>query len=285
VPGALGVDVGVRKGLDVVLLDEGLLVHHKERRVKVDDLEGLIRDLAPDVVAIDAPPAWGIHQGGSRLTERELRRFGIQSFGTPSDPASAENPFYEWMLEGFKAFQAAGRSGFPRYGSGSVRGTAMEVFPHATAVVLAGCVPPPTVRKRAWRADVLVAQGVKVDGLRSVDQVDAALAALTGLLALRGRRFAPGDPKEGVIVLPVNTLPPHPYRRCRVEIAPDVQPPFPGMARCACGDPACTAMTAREFAPGHDAKRKSQLWKLAREGNEAVDELRRRGWALPPEMR
>jgi hypothetical protein len=44
-------------------------------------------------------------------------------------------------------------------------------------------------------------------------------------------------------------------------------------------------MTAREFAPGHDAKRKSALWALARSGQEAVEELERRGWAPPPEMR
>jgi hypothetical protein len=44
-------------------------------------------------------------------------------------------------------------------------------------------------------------------------------------------------------------------------------------------------MTAAEFAPGHDAKRKSLLWKLAREGEEALDELRRRGWEVPPEAR
>jgi hypothetical protein len=57
------------------------------------------------------------------------------------------------------------------------------------------------------------------------------------------------------------------------------------MSACACGDVACLAMTAREFAPGHDAKRKSSLWALARSGQDAVDELRRRGWELPPEMR
>jgi hypothetical protein len=57
------------------------------------------------------------------------------------------------------------------------------------------------------------------------------------------------------------------------------------MSPCACGDPACDRLTSREFAPGHDARRKSMLWSLAREGQEAVDELRRRGWELPPEMR
>jgi hypothetical protein len=44
-------------------------------------------------------------------------------------------------------------------------------------------------------------------------------------------------------------------------------------------------MTAAEFAPGHDSKRKSLLWELARQGQEAADELRRRGWELPPELR
>ena len=43
--------------------------------------------------------------------------------------------------------------------------------------------------------------------------------------------------------------------------------------------------TAREFAPGHDARRKSSLWARAREGQEALDELRRRGWTIPPELR
>jgi hypothetical protein len=57
------------------------------------------------------------------------------------------------------------------------------------------------------------------------------------------------------------------------------------MARCACGDPSCTALTASEFAPGHDAKRKSALWALARGGQEALDELKERGWQIPPEMR
>jgi hypothetical protein len=57
------------------------------------------------------------------------------------------------------------------------------------------------------------------------------------------------------------------------------------MTACGCGDPSCTALTAREFAPGHDAKRKSTLWALARSGEVAIDELKRRRWTLPPEMR
>jgi predicted nuclease with RNAse H fold len=279
---ALGIDVGVRKGLDLVLL-EGASVLETERRVHVEDLARLVGELGPDVVAIDAPPGWA-SSGRSRLTERELRLFGIQSFNTPSDVRMADHPFYEWMTVGFAVFRAIHAS-FPRYRSGSVRGTAIEVFPHATAVVLAGCLPPRGVRMHAWRREVLAARGVDTRGLRSADQVDAALAALTGRFALERRFSAPGDPREGQIVLPVVALPARPYRRGAAPGRTGGQPSLPGMSACACGDPSCAAMTAREFAPGHDAKRKSALWALARSGQEASDELRRRGWELPPEMR
>jgi predicted nuclease with RNAse H fold len=279
---ALGIDVGVRKGLDLVLL-EGASVIDTERRVRVEDLARLVSALGPDVVAIDAPPGWA-SSGRSRLTERELRLFGIQSFNTPSDARMAEHPFYEWMTVGFAVFRAIHAS-FPRYRSGSVRGTAIEVFPHATAVVLAGCLPPRGVTMHAWRREVLAARGVDPRGLRSADQVDAALAALTGRFALERRFSAPGDPREGQIVLPVVALPARPYRRGVAPPRYNGQPSLPGMSACACGDPSCAAMTAREFAPGHDAKRKSALWALARSGQEAADELRRRGWELPPEMR
>jgi predicted nuclease with RNAse H fold len=280
---ALGIDVGVRKGLDLVLLDGGRAILDTHRRTRPADLTALIADLGPDVVAIDAPPTWA-RSGKSRLTERELHWFGIQCFNTPSDHRMAEHPFFEWMTVGFSVFRAIEGS-FPRYRDGSVQGKAIEVFPHASAVVLAGCLPPKGSTPHRWRRNVLRARDVDEGALRSADQVDAALAALTGLFALERRFSAPGDPKEGRIVVPAATLPAHPYRRGETPVRHQEQPPLPGMGRCACGDPSCSAMTAREFAPGHDAKRKSALWKSARSGQEAVDELRRRGWEAPPEMR
>jgi predicted nuclease with RNAse H fold len=281
---ALGIDVGVRKGLDLVLLDGSPEPAATHRGVRLEAARTLIEESAPDVVAIDSPPGWA-GGGRSRRTEREIRLFGIHSFGTPTEDRGIDHPFYEWMRVGFEVFRIAAGAGFPRYRNGPAGGTAIEVFPHASAVVLAGCVPPPGTRKAAWRSAVLERAGFRTAALRSADQIDAALAAVTGLVALSGRSSALGDPVEGVIVLPARTLPARPFPRCSRRAAPKLQPHLPRTAPCACGDPTCHRLTSHEFAPGHDARRKSMLWRLARHGHEAVEELRRRGWELPPEMR
>ena len=281
---SLGIDVGVRKGLDLVLLDADRRILDSERRVPVEEVAEVVAGFGPDVVAIDAPPARA-SSGRSRRTERELRWFGIQCFNTPSDARMAEHPFYGGMTVGFRVFDTLAGP-FPRYrGAGSVAGHAIEVFPHASAVVLAGALPPRGAALHGWRRDVLRAQHVDGGSLRSPDLIDAALAALTGLFALERRFSAPGDPREGQIVVPVAALPAHPYRRARADGRVNHQPALPGLAPCACGEPGCTALTAREFARGHDAKRKSLLWATARAGADAIDELRRRGWDLPVEVR
>jgi predicted nuclease with RNAse H fold len=263
-----------------VLLDQRLVPVHVSSRTHVGDVERLIRELRPDVVAIDSPPRWAT-SGRSRLTERELAALNISSFNTPSEEHGAGNRFFAWMEVGFEVFAKAAAAGFPTYAAGSPRGKALEVFPHATAVVLAGCLAPKGVRKRTFRTAVLRSEGVRTDELGTPDRVDAALAALTGLYALDGKRFAPGDPREGVIVVPSATLPAVPYRRGTA--APSGSEPL--FAYCACGDASCERLVRGEFAPGHDAKRKAMLWARAREGAEALDELRTRGWKAPPELR
>jgi predicted RNase H-like nuclease len=281
---ALGIDVGVGKGLDLVLLDERRAPITVLPRVGLGDVGRAIAEMEPDVVAIDAPPAWAT-DGRSRLTERLLAERNIRTFATPGRARGSGNPFYDWMEVGFRVFRAAARAGFPRYAAGDPRGTAMEVFPHASATVLRGFLRPKGIGKKAWREGILVAQGVRTDQLTSIDLVDAGLCALTGLLALQGKRFAPGDPKEGVIVLPAITLPAAPYAPFRQDTSRAGGPEVSVLFRyCSCGTPGCQELTRAEFAPGHDAKRKSMLWRLARDGRDAIDELRRRGWKVPPEI-
>jgi predicted nuclease with RNAse H fold len=279
---ALGVDVSERRGLDVVLLaDDSPRPALVQGAVTPEGLTALLRQHAPDVVAIDSPPSW-TKTGRSRLAERRLAALAIQSYRTPSEDRATA--FHNWMKEGFRAFAAAAAAGYPRYGSGPVAGTAMEVFPHATTIALTGGLPPKGVAKAAWRRTVLERRGIETAVLRSPDLVDAAVAALTGLLALRSEFTAFGEPDEGVIVVPFREVPTGPYRRGQPAAEP-AQMSLPRLRPCGCQDPRCRRTTSGEFAPGHDSWRKRILWERARAGEEALEELQRRGWEAPAELR
>lgn len=275
---SLGIDVGVGKGLDLVIMDEtktpGLILS----RAGLDDVERAIKEFEPTIVAVDSPPKWA-RGGKSRNTENELARLNIHAFRTPS-LEHAEHVRFDWMRKGMEVFQLADRMGYPLGTGKPYRMRAIEVFPHATAVVLAGCLPPRGERKRQWRERVLKIQGVRTKDLTTIDQMDAALAALTGLLVLGGRETHLGDPSEGVIVIPTSA--PAPTYRPGTVARDD---PATLFAWCACGEKGCDRQVpaGSEFAPGHDAKRKYRLWRQVREGETAREELTRRGWERPPE--
>lgn len=197
---ALGVDVGLRKGLDLVLLDDQLRIVASARRLAHDAFRAVVLDWRPDVVAIDSPPCWAA-PGNIRATERALLRRGIQLYVTPEEAKRSQAGFHDWMLAGMEAFTAIADH-YPLFTGGSAQGHALEVFPHGAAVTLAGGLAPPAVRKARWRRTVLETHGIDTALLRSSDLVDAALAAVTGIAALQGTSCWFGDPAEGVIVLP-----------------------------------------------------------------------------------
>ncbi|HYY54038.1 MAG TPA: DUF429 domain-containing protein [Candidatus Dormibacteraeota bacterium] len=201
----LGIDVSASHGLDAVLLGMDLRPT-KIANLRIEALERFIAENAPEVVAIDSPPGWA-KAGRSRAADRQLARLGVSAYAVPSD--GLQTRFHAWMRVGFEAFLAAERAGYPRYVSGPAIHTALEVFPYVSAVAVAGYRPKlATARERSeWRRTVLGRAGVDTALLRTVDQVDAALAALTALRSLDGERVVVGDPEEGVIVLPVAELP------------------------------------------------------------------------------
>jgi predicted nuclease with RNAse H fold len=199
---SLGIDVGVRKGLHLVFLDDRLAFVEASNVRHVSEVVAYCNARNPDIVAIDSPPGWGLC-GNSRLAERELRKRGLQSFATPNvgDVAKQENEFYGWMRVGFSLFEELA-SRFPRYRDGEPRATAIEVYPYASAVYIAVAHRPEGISQVKWRRALLAAAGVDTVLLTNGDLVDAGLAALTGIFALRGDYAAFGDPEEGVIVVP-----------------------------------------------------------------------------------
>src|SRR6187399_2459303 len=135
---SLGIDVGgVRKGYDLVLLDDTRGVLQSQRHVALGVLRGYIDAWQPDVVCIDSPPAWAID--APRRTEAYVLALGLSLYRTPWAEEAKANAFYAWMLSGFEAFAAASSAGYDMYdGGASVQGKALEVFPHAISSVLHG---------------------------------------------------------------------------------------------------------------------------------------------------
>lgn len=195
---ALGIDVGLHN-LDLVLLDRARQVERTLPRLSHSSLRDLVLELRPDIVTIDSPARWA--PPGGRATEHAMRKLNVQLYATPSSDSRSLKGFHDWMEAGIAVFEAVA-SDYPLFDGSDLHRRTIEVFPHASAVVLAGHLKPKEMGKHEWRQGVLSSAGVEGSRLRSGDLVDAALGALTGLLALEGRGCWFGRPEEGVIVLP-----------------------------------------------------------------------------------
>ena len=201
---SVGIDVAeAKRGLDLVGIDRERNIVMSRGRLSVGDVVALTIRLRPEVVCIDSPSGWS-SSGRSRRSERELAALGIQSYRTGPDPG--DHPFYAWMRVGFSIFEGLSDV-YSLYRGGKVAGTAAEIFPHATACLLARELRPSETPKVTFRRTVLRDAGVAEHQLQTLDRVDAALGALTGLIALESQHSAVGDPQEGMILLPVPRLP------------------------------------------------------------------------------
>ena len=285
----MGIDVAFARGLDIVVLDDSLRVVFGPATLRLVDLPDLIRRTGPNVIAIDSPPAWGV-SGKSRLIERQLQTLGISIFPAPA--AEFARDLHRWMETGFDVFKVAGDLGYPLHRGGpSFARSAIEVFPHASAVVLRGSLAPVGVAKGVWRRSVLEAVGVDCSEMRTTDHLDAALAALTGLRFLSGDFSVVGTPGEAVLVLPIAKMPITRFVRdheAAIGRSPGLhaarQPPRDGTGHeCDCG---CGARARRRYLPGHDGKHRSRLLAEMRAGSgAAADELQRLGWGRIPAAR
>jgi predicted nuclease with RNAse H fold len=201
---AVGIDVAEpRKGFDLIALDRDRNILTRRSRLAMSEAVSLTLSLEPAIVCIDSPSGWSI-SGPSRQAERELARIRIQSYRTGPDPG--DHPFYRWMRVGFELFERLAPA-YPLYRGGDPIQTAAEVFPHATASLLAGRLRARGIPKHEFRRQILHQRSVDATALATPDQIDAALAALTGLIALDGAHCVVGDPNEGMILLPVPRLP------------------------------------------------------------------------------
>ncbi|MFZ4586055.1 MAG: DUF429 domain-containing protein [Acidimicrobiia bacterium] len=170
-----GIDVGVRRS-SVVILRDGTI----DSVTRIDSpraLPNLVQQCA--AIAIDGPPGWAPHGQRSRAGERALAALGIHCFFTPDRATGNGHPFYGWMETSIALHRAAGRSG----------AVVLEVFPNATAILAVGRAAPQETKTR-WRRRAAFELGLDDPRLRSIDDVDAALAAWTAAEHQAGRTEA-----------------------------------------------------------------------------------------------
>jgi hypothetical protein len=252
---ALGIDVGLLggRGLDLVALDISRAVVDTRRHLRdLNELTKVVEALAPDVVCIDSPSQWA-PVGRRRPAELELNSRRINLYATPSEDRAG--PFHSWMRDGFKVYDALAPL-YPRYTGGEVRGKAAEYYPHASAVALVGRIGD-FADKAKIRRQLLAEHGVDTELLVGLDQVDAALGALTGLIALEGRHSWVGYGTDAML-LPVQALPDK-YGRDHASAVPSAsdgvsapRPPIGERAACLCGCGGVPAGRRSRFMPGHD---------------------------------
>jgi predicted nuclease with RNAse H fold len=199
---AVGVDVGgAKKGFHAVALREGQFLG-KFHACTAEAVVAWCTDMEASTVGVDAPCAWSL-TGRRRPCERELAGLGIQAFATPCLATGHCHPFYAWMLNGAELFRLLAKH-YDLYNgrhSLSHRPLCFETFPHAIACALAAN----TLLARDKRVDrrrLLNLAGIATDHLRNIDEVDAALCALTSHRLLSGHITHYGEEVEGFIVVP-----------------------------------------------------------------------------------
>jgi predicted RNase H-like nuclease len=96
---------------------------------------------------------------------------------------------------------------FPLFRNGGEIGrrVCFETFPHAITCALLRSEVASAKRKRTQRREILEDAGIEATSLRSIDEVDATLCALTANFLLEGKVVAYGDELGGFIVVPAPT--------------------------------------------------------------------------------
>jgi predicted nuclease with RNAse H fold len=133
----------------------------------------------PAVVAIDAPLSLP-RRGGLREADLSLIKRGFRVF----------SPKFGSMRSLTKRGSALAKK-IRKMGI-----KVIEVHPRTSGLLLFG-----TAERKKWMKK-LKQLGFKFDGGGSRHEVDAALAALTGLLYLKGKVEKVGRPEEGIIIIP-----------------------------------------------------------------------------------
>ncbi|KUO43401.1 MAG: hypothetical protein APU95_06010 [Hadesarchaea archaeon YNP_N21] len=160
-------------------------VRNLTSEIKYSDREIIRRclEIKPKAVAIDAPLSLP-KMGALRKADRYLISSGFRVF--PPTFAGMK----KLTLRGIRISSKLRMLGFK----------VIEVHPRTSGKIIFG-----TPERKVWVSGLKM-RGMRLRGLSSVHEIDAALAALTALFWLRGKFEKIGEAEEGVIVIPKRHL-------------------------------------------------------------------------------
>jgi predicted nuclease with RNAse H fold len=173
----MGVDVGgSRKRFDVAVVDDRRLVGLGQRQ-SVDDVVAWVASAAPTVVAVDSPRSCAPPDQTHRLEEKELRNAVCGIRWTPPRSCLPGNPYYEWIVEGLRLYEALERHPV----------TVIECFPTASWTRWLGARNGR--RRSTWTREGLATRGLENVPSRSNQDVRDAIAAALTARDFEHRRF------------------------------------------------------------------------------------------------
>jgi len=197
-----GIDMASAKPSTVALIDDKLNI---ETLVDCSELStGFIAKLTDSnisVVAIDSPLGFPsgmccledscickASNGNGRLAERELSKMGISSYYT-----TKKTIIKPMIYKAIKWTKFLRHYGF----------TVIEIYPYATKVRLFGKPVPSKTKHLSVLKELVIKLGFPEAVAKcNHDQIDALLAAYTGLLYIQGNTEEVGDETESKIVVP-----------------------------------------------------------------------------------
>jgi predicted nuclease with RNAse H fold len=178
----MGVDVGgKRKAFDAAVVEDRHLVDLRQRQ-SVDDVVAWVASAEPTVVAIDSPRSCASPGHTHRPEEKELRDAVCGIRWTPSRADLEVNPYYEWIVEGLRLYDALAHQPVE----------VIECFPTASWTRWHGARNGR--RRSTWTREALAALDLRgVPSRTNQDKRDAIAAALTARDYERGRCQRFGD--------------------------------------------------------------------------------------------
>lgn len=198
-----GIDVGGRtKGFHGVALRSGAYLDQIASR-DAAEVADWCRQINAQIIGIDAPCRWS-STGHARTVECELMRNKIWCFSTPSREVAQKHPtdHFRWMLNGADLYAdlETTHALFDKSQHTSPQ-VCFETFPQAIACALAGEIVS-AKQKRRIRRRLLNRANIDTSKLTNIDQIDAALCALTAHDFALGNYKCYGDATSGLIVVP-----------------------------------------------------------------------------------